>query len=245
MEAFEQLERTEAEARQLVAAGERRYERAAAAAAAEREQVRAKLAIVSVRVSGAPPGAEVEVDGKRTPLAEDGTTSFVHVPGGVTLVLHLPDQPVVTRTLQLSAGRDLELVIDLQTEEPEPEPEPPPPKPDDDELSPWVVPAVIAAGVALLGAGAFIGFGVRSTSIRSDLDDRCAPSCGTPADEDARTKGERYAKIANAGMVVGIVGLAAAIPFIVLAASDEPADEPAPAISVVVAPTGLGLLGSF
>lgn len=75
----------------------------------------------------------------------------------------------------------------------------------------WTLPAAgIAGGVALVGIAVFAGFGASSHSTYENLRDRCGPhACGDAerADADLGMKNQR---IANAGLVVGLVGAAAA-----------------------------------
>lgn len=246
VEAFEQLGRAEEEARERVEAGEGRYERTAEAAAKERAQVRAKLAEVTIRARGAPDPTEIEIDGERTPLSADGSASFVRAPGGVTIVVHLPDQPPITRSLTLTAGRDVELELDLANAtlvHEAPEPAPAEPEPADSD-SPWVLPAVLSGSVTLVGAGLFAGFGAKAASTRADLEERCAPTCG-PLDEEDRDDGERSATIANVSLVGGLVALAATATFTILALTDDPESTDEANLSIRVTPTGVGLFGRF
>ena len=59
-------------------------------------------------------------------------------------------------------------------------------------------------GIALVGVGAFVGFGLSSESTYSDLDSRCAPRC-TDADRKDADDGRRMQAFANIGLVVGVV----------------------------------------
>lgn len=65
----------------------------------------------------------------------------------------------------------------------------------------------ILGGIGIAGVGSFLGFGLSGLSQRSDLDDRCKPSC--PAnDVDAM---QRTYLIADISLAVGAVALAAAL----------------------------------
>lgn len=242
-QALERFEQAQQQARQQVEAGEERYEKTVEAAAKEGAAVRAKLASLQIMVRKAPAGTEIEIAGQRQALPPDGKLSLWQPPGSVDIVVHPPGADAVERTLSLRAGGDAFLEIDMSHPD---KPPPPPPPPPPESGSPWVAPAIVATGVGLVGMGLFAGFGLSASGIRSDLEERCAPSCG-PADQDDRDTGEQNATIANISAIVGGVGLAVGLTFAMLAMTDGGDEQPgqAPAAALVVGPQGVSLEGRF
>jgi hypothetical protein len=94
-----------------------------------------------------------------------------------------------------------------------------PPPPREGEPPGWALPAaLVAGGVAIVGAGVFIGFKLKSDSIYDDLQRRCGPSSCGPADRADADEGKRDQNIATVGLVVGGVAAASAIAFVLVRA---------------------------
>lgn len=78
-------------------------------------------------------------------------------------------------------------------------------------MATWVL-----GGVGVAGLGVFAGFGLAGRSGQSDLEDRCSPRCSPAEAKSTKTK---YL-IADIGLGVGVVSLAAATYFALTAPRD-------------------------
>jgi hypothetical protein len=126
------------------------------------------------------PGARIELDpGSHRITARGGGSSRVQL-------------------VDVKAGEDdlIDIALDVATCAP------PPPK----KTRPTPILTYVLGGVGLAGFATFGGFATWGTFQRSDLDDRCKPSC-PDADVDAM---QRTFLVADIGLAVGLVATAAA-----------------------------------
>ena len=204
------------DARRRAAEGDTKYAQTADVATAEGSVVRATLGTVRVRVAHPPPGARVEIDGIGVP-ATDAELVVLHAPGDVLVKLKPRTGADQSQRATLAAGGELRMEFTAAEVAPTPiEPAPVVP-PREGEPPSWTVPAaVVGGGLALAGAGAFIGFGLKSQSIYDELQSACG-SAGCGPERRARAyEGKRDQTIANVGLVVGIAGAAAAVAFLLI-----------------------------
>lgn len=196
VEAYEKFLEVENTALDLVRNGETRYGETAAAAAKEKSAARAKIALIKL---SAPSNVTTTIDGR------PAQGSAFHEPGAVKVVFTL-GQHQDTHAVMAEAGKEVVVTFRPPTEPPiAPQPAPPappPPRERDSRGVPWYGWAT--GGIALIGVGAFVGFGLSSESTYSDLDSRCAPRC-TEADRKDADDGRRMQAFANIGLVVGVV----------------------------------------
>lgn len=206
VESVEWFATAASDARRRAADGDAKYTPTAEAAETEGAQVRATLGKLSVRVLHGPPGSTIEIDGATYP-ANDTNVSILHVPGEVGVTLRPQNGAPLRQRTTVVANAEALVEFDAGSL--------PPPRPPEGakpaEAGPpsWTLPAAIAAGgVAVVGTGLFVGFGLQSESIYSRLSKRCGPADCGPADQADADAGKRDQTIANVGLVVGIAGAA-------------------------------------
>jgi hypothetical protein len=104
-----------------------------------------------------------------------------------------------------------------------------------------MIPVGVGAGVVgLAGFAAFAGLGLASQATYDDLEARCAPLCGD-AERSEADGAETQQALANVGLVVGIVGVAAGVTLIALGATGGGE----PAATIAVGPRGLHVRCAF
>lgn len=252
VEALEHFQATESAASARIAAGESKYRDTQEASAKEGREVRERLGAIHVRVASAPEASIVEVDGKPTPLPAGGALDILHATGQAVIVVRPPSGNPVMRTVQVVAGGETQVNIEALGAAPAPPPEDKT-KAKDKEQAPivpaarsWAVPALVSGGVGLLGLGLFAGFGAHSKAIYGELKDSCSPRCGARKDE--ADQGAREQSIANASLVVGIVGAAAATTFTLLTLTAPPREgspRPSGRLELTVGLSSAAVRGSF
>ena len=215
----------------------------------EIEAAKAKIALLTVTVSGASAGATVTVGGRKLTPSEVGQAIAVQ-PGDVDVVLQAAEGND-TEKVKLSAGGAATVTLSPSAAVKAPPPAPPPPRsaPPKDEGSSYRGPdrlmlAIIAGGVGVLGFIGFGTFGLLSNArferleTACDNDDFCDPAL-----EDQADKGRAYQIAANVGLVVGIVGVAAGAGLFMWDFFDPEAEQTA--LRLTIGPTGAGLHASF
>jgi hypothetical protein len=109
--------------------------------------------------------------------------------------------------------------------------------------------AYAAGGVGVVGMVLFGAFGGLTLSKQSDLDAACGPQKLCPPESNADIDdGKTYQTVANVGLVIGVVGLAAGVGLFVWDVLDEEGSgEQAgdPSLRFVLGAGHLGLEGSF
>jgi hypothetical protein len=230
VEAVEMYTAVAVDARRRAADGDAKYAQTAEVASTEGAVVRATLGTIRVRVARPPPGSLVEIDNAATPVT-DAEIVVLHPPGDVTVKFKPRAGAEQSQRATVAAGGEVRMEFTPAAEAASgPSSGPgagsePAPRPDvvvapaEGEPASWMLPAaLVAGGVALVGGGIFAGFGLKSESTYNDLAAKCLPlGCG---DEDRALadEGKRDQTIANVGLVVGIVGAASAITFLLVRA---------------------------
>jgi hypothetical protein len=246
-----------------LAAQEERYAKTADAATTERSELEAKLAFVVVTVANAPPGAVLKVGGRVVPQ-EQWAGPVVASAGAVDVVLSdTAGKELARQTVSATVGQKTPAAVDANAaapagppgkhemdtgdddkpgtgEERMPAP-PPPPAFNKSNLRPY---AYIAGGIGVAGLAAFGIFGAMSTSAYNDLKTACPPSGGgcPPNKRDEVSSGQTQQTVANVGLVVGLVGLAAGTTLFVLSLKPS---APASSAALVIGPTYVGVKGSL
>lgn len=109
--------------------------------------------------------------------------------------------------------------------------------------------AYAAGGVGAVGMVLFGTFGGLTLAKESDLDSACGPQRICPPESQADIDdGKTYQAVANAGLVIGVVGLAAGVGLFVWDVIDEGGSEEQardPSLRFTVGAGHLGLEGSF
>jgi hypothetical protein len=224
-----------------------KYVEAAKAAALEADEMKKRIGMLRID-AGDLVVLEITVQGQNVPVDQKGELIPVD-PGKVPVVLRSA-KGIETREVDAMAGS--ESVADFKPATP------PPPAEDDPSASGGFDPfdggsdqrttAYVVGGVGAAGMVLFGVFGALHLSTFGDLEDQCPGNvCPASLQGDADS-GKTYQTVANVGLVVGAVGLAAGTALFVttLIGDDEPtsASRPPP-LQLGVGPTGLSLRGSF
>lgn len=156
-------------------------------------------------------GLAITVDGDP---AEAGD---IELPAGEhTIVVNAEGMETATETVQVEPAERHELTITLSA--PAAPPPPPDEEPEDGDGSDGLlIGGIIGAGLAVAGGAVGGIFGVMALGAQSDFD-------ATPTEELA-DDAETYAKVADAGFIVGGIGLVAAVILIPVALSGDEGDE--------------------
>lgn len=257
-DAWVEYERVVQDATKL-AAKEERYAKTADAATTERTDVEAKLAFVVVTVAHAPADAVLKVGGKNVP--QDQWVEPIVAPAGAVdvVVSDASGKELARQTVMATVGQKVPVDLDAQPAAPPPPsnaaiaPEdkpdngPPPaeaPPPSTSSgraaLRPW---AYVAGGVGVAGLAAFTVFGLMANSNYSDLQNSCHPAGACPSGKSGEIdSGKTDQLIANIGLGVGIVGVAAGATLFVLSLGGKSAPA---STGLVVGPSFLGVRGSL
>jgi hypothetical protein len=244
----------EAEAR---AKAEPKYAPTRDTAMVERDEVGTKIALVTVNVTNDAPDAKLLIGGKEIPRERWGKPHPVAA-GDAEVVLETPGKPPVKEALTLKAGDKRDVPLDAN-----PSVTAPPGGGTGDtgggtgdtgggtgdtggggmtKLRPF---AFVAAGVGVAGLATFAIAGIMSNSTYSDLEATCKGPCPPELAGDV-SSGKTQQTIANIGLVVGAVGVAAAVPLFILSSGKKKADDAPPAeAGFVIGPGYLGVRGRF
>lgn len=247
LQAFNELVATEDEA---VAEGQRYADTAVKA-----RELRATLApqvaaiTVEVDVAGADPSAAtVLLAGEDHPRSRWGKPIALP-PGNVEVVGRFHGAPRARQTVTLARGGSQTVKLVVGPDAPAPAPEPaasgsaisaPPAASVNDEggsVIPWIA---VSAGLGAGGLAVFTVFGLMNHSTYDAVEARCANGCDPAIVQDQIDEGETQQTVANVGLVVGAVGVAAAATLLVIELTDE--DDGA---RVGVGPGSLTASGTF
>jgi hypothetical protein len=249
-EAWAAFDRAEREA-ERASAREPKYQQAAQAARDERDEVRTRIGFLALEVRGASPATRVLVAGRPVEPSALGAPVAVD-PGTIAVSVEHPGAPGVRKTVVVTAGATERVAVDVGEGRPKP-------GGDGDGSDKLVVSsskvgmrtwAYVAGGVGVAGLVTFGVFGLKSRSTYNDLEASC-PGGHCPADRGADIDaGKRDQTIANVGLVVGVIGLAAGTTLFVLSrkrgAGSGGATAGAPAgAAVAVGPGAVSFGGSF
>lgn len=255
-EAWTEYERVVEDATKL-AATEERYAKTADAATTERTDVESKLAFVVVTVAHAPADGVLKVGGKSVP-PDQWVEPIVAPAGAVDVVLtDASGKELARQTVMATVGQKVPVDLDAQPAPAAPPPStaiaaddkpdfgsqpaeaPPPPPSNRAKLRPY---AYIAGGVGVAGLAAFTVFGLMANSAYSDLQNSCPNNVCPQSKASERDSGKTDQLIANIGLGVGIVGVAAGATLFVLSLGGKQGPE---ATGLVIGPTALGWRGTF
>jgi hypothetical protein len=241
--AYAEFGRAAIEAKELLVE-DKRYQRAYDSATAERNELQPKLGFVALTIQNPSDATRVTVGGeeiRRAAWAEPAPVTA----GTTAIVVTTPDHADITRTVSLGAGARTSLTIDAQsgaTEAPAPTVESAPIETHAHRvpLRTW---AYVAGGVGAAGIATFAIFGALAHSAYGDLQSACGTDPCPPSKADEISSGKSKQTIANVGLVVGLVGVAASTTLFVLSLKKD-ATSPAPAgAALVVSPGWMGVEG--
>jgi hypothetical protein len=241
--AYSELGRTLVEAKEL-SAQDSRYQRAYEAAMQERADLQPLLGFVSLTVTNPSEGTRVVVGGED--IRRAAWSEPVPVFGGKTEIdVETPGHAAIQDPVSVAAGATISLTVDAQSGAPDPPeqvatpapvaPSPPPQSPS--TLRPW---AWIAGGVGVAGLATFVISGAIAKSTYDDLQSSCGGGVcpGSKAGEIASGRAQQV--VANVGLGVGLVGLAAGGVLYFLSIPRAPATS-----AVFVSPGAVGFRATF
>jgi hypothetical protein len=239
-----------------LAAKEERYAKTAEAATSERAELEPKLAFVVVTLAHAPDDAALKVGGRAIPRAE-ASGPIVVPAGAVDVVLSdASGKEIARQTVNATVGQKTPVTLDGRPTAPAPQgdtkPDPDDKPPEDAQPAEPVAPtggastlrpyAYVAGGVGVAGLAMFTVFGLMDNSTYSDLQSAC-PHNQCPASKQSEVdNGRTQQTLANVGLVVGAVGVAAGATLFVLSLRKSPSG---PSTGLVLAPGYFGLRGSL
>lgn len=252
-EAYDELRATIADA-QVMAAKDEKYKDTEKAANDDLEALKERVALVTIKLENAPPQTKVKV-GDREVEASTLANPLVLAPGNVTIVATTPDGRETRRDVTLEAGKPANVSLDMApATAPGAAPAPmsgaaPPPSSTgsaalDTRSTSFRTWAYVAGGVGAVGLVTFAVFGALDSSKYSELSDACPNNHCSPSRADDIDAGRRDQLIANVGLGIGVVGLAAGT---VLFLMSSPRTEQTRARStwVAVGPGNVRVGGAF
>lgn len=264
-DAYRTFSRVIAEAEARLPA-EAKYAPTRDSAKTEQDELAKKVALLTINIANADPDSRVKVGGGAVPSSDWGKPIPMD-PGGVEVVLEHPTRTPITQTLTLEIGKSEVVNLDAVPAEAAPPPVTPPPAAEEDGggVSPLVPIGIGVAGVGVVGFVIFAVAGSSANSTYDELTTLCGGESACPGSVDAgqvtelQDSGQSSQTLANIGLIVGAVGVAAGATLIVLGVTSDGGDESelasqpprprpgpfAPEASVAVAPGWAGLRGKF
>jgi hypothetical protein len=240
--AYAEYGRTSVEAKELIAQ-DKRYQLAYDSATAERADLQPKLGFVTLTIQNPSDATRVVVGGeelRRAAWAEPAPVAA----GTTEIVVTTPGHADVARSVTLDAGASTALTIDAQSGAADApaavaiaEPPPVALEPKRVPLRTW---AYVAGGVGVAGIGTFALFGALAHSSFTDLQSACGAGPCPASKADEISSGKTKQTIANVGLAVGLVGLAAGTTLFVISLKKGTAS---PGAAVLVSPTWVGVGG--
>jgi tetratricopeptide (TPR) repeat protein len=220
LEAYAEYDRTMVHALEL-AKQDVRYSRTADAAAAERAALQDQLGSIRVNIHNPAPATRLFVNGEE--IRRQAWAEVVPVqPGAVEVEVRTPGRSLQHEEAQVRAGEKAEFTLDAasakslaigpstQSQAPK-SPEPGTGKATRAEGSPLTPLAFTAAGLGVVGFGAFGILGVLSQADYSALRRKCSDQ-QCPESERTRLEGGAAKQLwANVGLAVGAVASASAV----------------------------------
>jgi hypothetical protein len=240
--------RTAAEAKEH-AADDPRYAKTAEAATEERDALAPQLGFVTIAVDRATPETSVTIGTLKLGKAEWGE-AVPMMPGTNDVVIVTPGKAnahqMVTiaagdrKTLALDAGPDVAQPAQPQTVAEAPKPHVQSPEEEAASRGRTRTLAYGAAAVGGVGIVTFAVFGLMSNATYNDLTTQCHGPCPTGYGASEVSKGKTQQTVADVGLAVGLVGVAAAVGLFVMSLPTK-SDN----VAIVAGPTWMGVKGEF
>jgi hypothetical protein len=248
-DAYVEFGRTSAEARAL-ASKEKRYTQTADAAEAEQRDLAAKLAFVTIDIQPAADNATVKI-GEREIDRDSLAFPIPVMPGATTIVVSKSGSEVARQSLTLAAAEKKAVSLDVRPKAPErTASEPAPDMPEQPAVAAERAPsnvlrtsAFVAGGVGVLGLATFAIFGAMEKGTYNDLRTACQGGPCPAGKADDISKGRSQETIANVGIAVGLVGVAAGAVLYIVSAPPKAATSAR--TGIIVAPGFVGVRGSL
>ncbi|MDI1480630.1 tetratricopeptide repeat protein [Polyangium sp. y55x31] len=247
VDAYLEFEKVAAEAQ---TAGEK-YAQTGETAKVERDELNTKITLVSVDVTTPESGARLTVGGVEVPQDRWGKP-FPAMPGSVDIRLESGAKPAASQSITTTAGESRTVSIGFAA------PSSGGGSGDGGSgdgsgggsetsggkgMSGMRIGAFAAGGLGVAGFVTFAVFGSMSNATYDDLKAACGGPC--PADRQGDVdKGKMQQTVANVGLIVGAVGVAAGATLFVLSLKKDKKPEAAHT-ELVVGPAHLGVRGTF
>ncbi|MEO8801581.1 MAG: tetratricopeptide repeat protein [Polyangiaceae bacterium] len=248
VQAYEELGRTEVDAREHVK-DDARYEKAADTAAAERSALKPRLGFVVVDVQHPTNDTTLTVGGEEIRRAgwtepapvKPGTTDVVVESGGKTVRRQVSVRQGHTESMTIDAAADDAVATSATTPSSGAQVSTSDAPTDRTKLRPYVY---VAGGVGAAGLVTFVVAGLMANSTYGDLQDKCGTSaCPAPL-HDEISRGKTEQTIANVGLVVGVLGAGVGATLFVLSMPKKNGTTAA-TLAPVVGPSFSGIKGTF
>ncbi|HEX7663317.1 MAG TPA: tetratricopeptide repeat protein [Polyangiaceae bacterium] len=247
VQAYEELGRTEVDAREHTK-DDARYEKAADTAAAERNALKPKLGFVLVDVQHPTDDTKLTVGGEE--IRRAGWTEPAPVMPGTTDVVVEANGKVVRRQVSVRQGKTESTSIDATASDAVASEGTPsggvtvttPDAPTDrTKLRPY---AYVAGGVGAAGFLTFVVAGLMANSTYGDLQDKCGNKACPASLQDEVSGGKTKQTVANVGLVVGVLGVGVGATLFVLSMPKKDGTTAA-TLAPVVGPSFSGIKGTF
>lgn len=241
--AYVEFGRTEIEAKEL-APQDSRYVKTGESALAERKEIEPKLGFVTVTVTNAEDGSSLKIGGEEVKRAGWNEPAPV-MPGTSDVIVETPGKEPVKKSVTVAAGEKTTLTIDASSGASTAGPSTPvggdkPSTPG--EGHDYRTYAYIAGGVGAAGLLTFGIFGAMAANRWSTIKEECGSSPCPPSKREYVEGGQTQQRIANVGLVIGIIGAATGVTLFLLS---KPKKATEPSTAAVIGPSFIGLSGSF
>jgi hypothetical protein len=241
--AYAELGRTAIEAKELLGQ-DNRYQRAYDAAVAERKEIEPQLGFVTLTVQNATDDTKVVVDGEEIKRAAWGEPIPV-TPASSEVVVTTPGHGPVRATATVAAGQRQSLTLDAMSGDASAPTAPAAAEAasssSGSSLRTW---AYVAGGVGVAGLATFGIAGVLAKSTYDDLNGACHGGPCPTSKQGEIDSGKTQQTVANVGLVIGAVGVAAGVTLFVISMPKRET-SPAPATALLVGPGWAGLRGRW
>lgn len=247
VQAYEELGRTEVDAREHTK-DDARYEKAADTAAAERSALKPRLGFIVVDVQHPTEDTKLTVGGEE--IRRAGWTEPAPVKPGTTEVVVESGGKTVRRQVSVRQGHTESMTIDAAADDATASAGTTPSgtatvsksgaPSDRTRLRPY---AFVAGGVGAAGLVTFVVAGLMANSTYGDLEDKCGTSACPASFRDEISRGKTEQTIANVGLVVGVLGAGVGATLFVLSRPKK--DGTTATVAPVVGPSFSGIRGTF
>jgi hypothetical protein len=243
--AYAELGRTSIEAKELLGQ-DNRYQRAYDAAIAERKEIEPQLGFVTLTVQNATDDTTVTVGGEEIKRAAWSEPIPV-TPADSEIVVSSTGHAPVKTSVNVAAGQRQALTIDAlsgdATTPTAPTDAAPAESPSSGpSLRTW---SYVAGGVGVAGLATFGIFAVLAKGTYDDLDGACHGGPCPPDKSGEISSGKTQQTVANVGLAVGLVGVAAGATLFVLSMPKSSASTTASTTAFVAGPGWAGVQGRF
>ncbi len=183
------------------AAEEAKYAGTLSAAKEERDEMKKEIAVLRLLMPGDVKDAAVRV-GNESIAPERLSDEIAVDTGQVTVSIEAKGRKPFTKTLEFKAGDDRKVAVELPVDEEAAE--------GNKNKIPFRTYAYISGGVGAAGLALWGIFGVMASNRYDDLFSKCQGRCGSSF-QDEVDAGRTETGVSNAGLVIGILGIAGGV----------------------------------